>query len=231
MTNPDLLLLHGAAGSAAQFEPLSLALSDHFRVRCFDFEGHGSAPDRGRPFRTEHFAENVLEYLDSNRIETIAVFGYSMGGYVGMYLARTRPERIGRVMTLGSKFEWSEAVAAREVKLLDPDKILEKVPQFAKALEVRHTANEWKVVLAKTREMMIALGKQSALTPTDYGQIRSAVRITVGDRDTTVGVEEAARVYRALPGGELGVFPNTPHPLEKVSPEMLARSAIEFFVA
>ena len=40
MTNPDLLLLHGAAGSAAQFEPLSPALSDHFRVRYFDFPAH-----------------------------------------------------------------------------------------------------------------------------------------------------------------------------------------------
>jgi hypothetical protein len=34
---------------------------------------------------------------------------------------------------------------------------------------------------------------------------------------------------RALPNGELEVYPRTPHPFEKVSVDRLARSLIEFF--
>lgn len=230
MALPDLLLLHGALGASAQFEPLLPLLDGRFRAHTLDFEGHGNAPVRERPFRTEHFAENVLDHMDGQALEGAAIFGYSMGGYVALYLARTRPERVRRVATLGTKLYWDAETAAREVKLLDPDKIAEKVPHFARALEARHTASGWRTVLRKTAEMMTALGERSALQPEDFGQIQTRVRVCVGDRDTTVGVDEALRGYRSLPQGELEVLPGTPHPLEKVDPARLARLLMDFFV-
>jgi pimeloyl-ACP methyl ester carboxylesterase len=63
------------------------------------------------------------------------------------------------------------------------------------------------------------------------GRIAIPVRIAVGDRDATVGVEESAAVVRALAQGELEVLPRTPHPLEKVPVERLARSIVEFLAA
>src|SRR5258706_11557389 len=64
MRKPDLLLLHGALGSSDQLAELSELLTQHYNVHTFDFEGHGKTSSRERPFRIEHFAENILEYLD-----------------------------------------------------------------------------------------------------------------------------------------------------------------------
>ena len=49
----------------------------------------------------------------------------------------------------------------------------------------------------------------------------------VGDRDTTVSVEESAAAYRALPSGELMVLPRTQHPIERVDVYRLADVLIE----
>ena len=229
MLKPPLLLLHGAVGASSQFDFLLPLLGERYEVHRLDFEGHGASPPRARPFRTEHFAENVAEYLDRNPIESVDIFGYSLGGYVALYLAHAQPQRVRRIATLGTKFDWNPEVAAREVRQLDPQKIREKVPQFARALEARHAAAGWENVLGRTREMMTALGEQRAVTPEILGGIPHRVRIGVGDRDSLVTLEESQAAYRSLPQGELEVLPGTPHPLEKIPPARLARYMMEFF--
>jgi pimeloyl-ACP methyl ester carboxylesterase len=225
----DLLLLHAALGASTQFDALARELGESFWLHTLDFEGHGGAPPSARPFRIEAFAENVLAFLDRREIASVDVFGYSMGGYVALYLARTAPERIGRIFTFGTKLRWDPETAAHEVRMLDPEKIRVKVPHFARALEERHRVAGWEAVLEKTAEMMLALGESAPLGDDDFAAITHRVRIGVGDRDATVGPEESAGVFRLLANGELQVFPSTPHPFEKVSMPMIAAEIRAFF--
>ena len=229
MNKPDLLLLHGALGAKSQFMPLMSALDDTFRIHTLDFEGHGKSPMMDRVFRDDHFAENVLDYLDENALKSINIFGYSLGGHVGLYLAKTEPERIDKIFTLATKFVWTPEIAEHETAFLDPDTILKKVPRFAEVLEERHTASGWKNVLQKTGDMFLALGTENLLPPEAVSQIPHVVRIGVGDRDNMVSLEESIKVYRTLPKGELQVFPATPHPMEKVELAKLVYSLTEFF--
>ena len=229
LTMPDLLLLHAALGARSQFDALARELAPSYTLHSLDFEGHGDEPPTDRAFSIESFADNVLAYLDRAGLASVDIFGYSMGGYVALYLARTHPERIGRVFTFGTKLRWDPAIAAHEVRFLDASKIREKVPQFAATLEARHRVAGWETVLEKTAAMMIALGGSAPLGNDDFAAITHRVRIGVGDRDTTVGPEESAGVYRLLPNAELQVFPSTPHPFEKVSMPMLADAMRAFF--
>lgn len=224
-----LLLLHGAIGSSAQFDQLAFMLESHFEtVHRFDFEGHGDAPLRDRPFRMEHFSENTREYLAAHSIDSINIFGYSLGGYVAMLFARQYPKRVKRLATLGTKYLWDTEGAAREVRLLDPEKIKAKVPAFARTLEARHTAG-WEIVLAKTQEMLMALGQAPVLTMDDFAALQQRLRLMIGDKDTMAGIEDSLRVYRVLPKAEFEVLPDSPHPLEQVQPYRITRSLVEFF--
>ncbi|RLB84543.1 MAG: alpha/beta hydrolase, partial [Deltaproteobacteria bacterium] len=135
MGTVDLLLLHGALGSMSQFSALIPFLEDKYRIHTLDFEGHGSSPPKDRLFSGEHFGENVLDYLDTNELEHVNVFGYSMGGHVALYLARKWPERIHSIFTLATKFLWTPEIAAHEITFLDPDTIQEKAPRFAMVLQ------------------------------------------------------------------------------------------------
>ena len=232
MTAPDLLLLHGALGAAAQLEPLRAALAAAGRrVHTLDFEGHGTTAGRDRPFRIDHFVENVVAHLDAHALATVDVFGYSMGGYVALALAagRAHAPRVRRVATLATKLAWTPEVAAREGAMLDAETIRRKVPKFADALAARHTGAGWEHVLVSTRDLLHALGEHPVVTPATLASIAPPVRIMVGDRDTTVTVDECVEAMRALPAGELEVLPATPHPLEKVAVARLVWSLAEFF--
>ncbi|MGD8710694.1 MAG: alpha/beta hydrolase [Ectothiorhodospiraceae bacterium] len=229
MDRPNLLLLHGALGSGSQFRELAETLAPRFTVHHPDFEGHGAAADAGRPFRTEHFAENIRAYMDSHGLAQAHVFGYSMGGYVALYLAARDPERVSSLMTLATKIAWTPEFASGEVRFLDPDKIAAKVPAFAQQLERRHEGFGWRNVLAATEEMMRSLGESPDLDDNALERVRQRARIAVGDRDHMVTLEECAEAYRHLPSAELQVLPGTPHPLEKVNVSRLAAALVDFF--
>jgi pimeloyl-ACP methyl ester carboxylesterase len=204
-------------------------LEDHYEIYKPDFEGHGSSPPKERPFRVKYFAGNLVDYINEHGINEVDVFGYSLGGYVGLYLARFFPKSVKRVFTLGTKFLWTPEFAERENAFLDPGKMREKVPEFAKALQERHVASGWETVLEKAREMHLNLGQGNILGEEDIRQIKKRVRIGVGDRDKMASIEESVSIYRLLPEGELQIFPGTPHPLEKVSLSSLTQSIKEFF--
>ena len=71
--------------------------------------------------------------------------------------------------------------------------------------------------------------REYVLKDEDIQKINRKVRIGVGDRDYMVSIEETVNVYRLLQHGELQIFPNTQHPLERVSVSDLAYSISNFF--
>lgn len=224
----NILMLHGALGSKKQFSALEKILSEKFNVYSLDFTGHGGNKIPDEPFSIRMFSDNILGWLNHNGIDKINIFGYSMGGYAALYLAKRNPERIGKIFTLATKFEWNEEIASREVKMLDAAKIKEKVPKFAEELKQRH-GKDWEKVLEKTADMMINLGKQIELTEEDIASIENEILIGVGDSDKMVTLEESINVYRRLKNGKLIVLPDTPHPLEQVNFKSLGKE-IEFFM-
>nr|AIA11310.1 Alpha/beta hydrolase family [uncultured bacterium]AIA11633.1 Alpha/beta hydrolase family [uncultured bacterium] len=204
-------------------------LSPAFDLHLLDFEGHGTAPLRSRPFSIENFGQNVLDYLAQHSIEHAHLFGYSMGGFVACALARSHANVVRSVATLGTKFYWDAEVAEREVALLNPQKIAAKVPHFARTLAERHTAAGWEQVLDHTGELLRSLGRSGGLRPADVASIEQRARIMLGDRDATVSMAESVDIYKAMPRGELEVLPMTPHQLERVTMERLAYTLTQFF--
>lgn len=219
-----LIFLHGALGTRRQFEPLLTLTAG----QAFDFEGHGNRPQLDRPFRLAHFVENLIAYLDEQQIQRADVVGYSMGGYVGLLAALQHPTRVGKVFTLATKFDWTPASAAHETALLTAEALLTKVPQLAASLEQQHPVADWRVVVAKTRDLLLDLGNQPPLTAATLGALQQRVRICVGDRDKMVSIEESLAAYRALPTAEFQVLPHTPHLLERVDMGLLVGAIGEF---
>ena len=83
-----LILLHGALGSNKQFQSLVQELAGTFQLHTLNLHGHGGQPIPDHTFSIELFSEQVARYIQDMNIEKVNLFGYSMGGYVGMYLAK-----------------------------------------------------------------------------------------------------------------------------------------------
>lgn len=227
MKRNTLLLLHGALGSRTQLEPLKEILMAEFDVRTLNFTGHGGEIFGTSPFSIDLFTNDLLNYINAHNLAEIDIFGYSMGGYVALNLAKLYPKRVGRIFTLATKFAWSAETAAKEVKMLNPIAIENKVPAFAKALEERHTPQDWKVHLAKTAELMLNLGNGAALSAREFSTIQHPVVITVGSKDRMVGQKESETIANAIPNARFELLEGVPHPIEKVDLALISKKIKE----
>lgn len=228
----NLILIHGALGSASQLRPLADALSGTHTLHVVELDGHGETPSARDSFAIEHFAGDVRRFITTNALRDVAIFGYSMGGYVALHLAAESPELVSAVATLGTKLAWSPDVAARETSRLDPVTIRAKVPKFADALERRHAgAGGWETVLSRTADLMTELGRRPPVDGAVITRIEQRVRLMVGDRDAVVSIDESSAAARDLKQGELCVLPATPHPLEQVRVPLLASLLTDFFAS
>lgn len=214
-----LILLHGALGDVTIFEPLKEELSRYFTIHTPLFSGHGNSelPEDG--VTIEKYTEELKEFIQKENLNNVYVFGHSMGGYVALCYALENPGNLNSIMTLGTKFNWTEEQAVKESKMLNPDVIEEKVPKYAELLEVQHGL-KWKELLPAIAEMMVGLAKNPPLKG-KVSTINIPVQIMVGDKDHMVTLEESIKVYRSLPNAKLAVLPDTKHPMDKVRPNLL----------
>ena len=224
----NIVLLHGAIGAKDQLQPLADLLQNDFVVHDFNFSGHGGKPFAEEPFSIKAFAAELQEYLLTQKIQQASVFGYSMGGYVALYLAKQHPQLLSEIVTLATKFQWDETIAAKEVAMLNAEVILEKVPVFADQLKQRHHPNDWKLVLEQTKTMLLQMGKENPLQLNDYKTIEQPVLLLLGDNDKMVTREETEAVHKALPNSRFQLLEQTAHPIEKVNNVVLAGMIREF---
>jgi pimeloyl-ACP methyl ester carboxylesterase len=224
-----LLLLHGALGAASQFTFLKEKLKDHFDVHTFDFSGHG-ADDYDGILTMEKISNDILVYMDGHGLKRCDIFGYSMGGYAAVQLALEHPDRIHRIMTLGTKWRWDAESATKEVKMLDAEIMLEKVPSFAEMLRLRHLGQGWRSLLHRTAGLMTHLGYTGGFKEKDFRHVAVPVRICLGSEDRLVTLEESIAASEWIPQGTFSLFSGVSHPLEKVDFELLSKEIFSFFV-
>lgn len=218
---PTILVVHGALGSAEQLQPVAQELAKIGTVINVELVGHGSTPVPSfANFDMEAFWHQLrAEVKRANLPENDKpyVFGYSMGGYAALALESMHPNTFAGILTLGTKFAWTPALALRECSRLDPAIIAEKVPKFAQILEQRHRdAGGWEHVLTKTGGVLARLGDSPLLTKESLARVEARVCIAVGEKDDTVSADEAREYAGFVPNGSSEVIPDAPHPIERV---------------
>ncbi|MBC7774218.1 MAG: alpha/beta hydrolase [Phycisphaerae bacterium] len=220
------ILLHGALGSAAQLEALQAQMPESQSAFALNFPGHGGAP-ANEPFSMRLFADSVLKFLDEKKAAQADIFGYSMGGYVALWLAWKHPERVRSVTTYGTKLDWTPEVAAGMSRMFDPEKIEAKAPQLADSLAKTHGAEHWKPLCHSTARFLHDLGNGLGLPPEAFVEIQCPVTIGWGDLDNVVTEAESRQVAEAIPQGRFEILPGGKHLIDQVDPAQLVRFALQ----
>jgi len=224
---PNLILLHGALGHSDIFEPFKEELSKYFTIYTPLFSGHGHIPLPENGINIEKYTQELTEFIEKENLNDVYIFGHSMGGYVALCYALENPSAINSIITLGTKFDWTEEQAVKESKMLNPEVIAEKVPKYAESLEKQH-GTTWKQLLPAIADMMVSLGKNPPLK-SNLSTLNIPVQVMVGDKDNMVTLEESTEVYRNLPNAKLAVLPDTKHPMDKVRPNLLLNLMKDFW--
>ena len=110
-----LVLVMGMGGSCRGWLPLQVPeFQKTRRTIIYDHRGVGGSDDPGGPFTTADLAGDAAGLLDALRIERADVLGAFMGGMVAQELALARPERIDRLVLVGT---WARPDAKRRLLL------------------------------------------------------------------------------------------------------------------
>jgi pimeloyl-ACP methyl ester carboxylesterase len=219
-----LLLLHGGLFDIElQFGALLPGLSAGRPVIAVELQGHGHTGDLDRPFSGAAFAGDVLGVLDALGVETVDVFGFSLGGAVALNLAVRHPERVRRLIASSVSFrasgmrgsENAQAVGSMRVEMIAGTPM--EAAYLAKSPHPDHE---------HLQALLDKLGGVFGDAFPDWSDdeirgIAAPTLITVGDSDM-VRLDHAVEFLRlrggdvngdfeGLPGSQLAVFPGTTH--------------------
>jgi pimeloyl-ACP methyl ester carboxylesterase len=214
MSEPTIVVLHGANGSAREVELLAAPLRAHGRVLVPDLPGHGGRelPDR---LSIQGSARDVLALLDREKVERAVIVGYSLGGYVGLYLAARHPGRIQAVCAVATKFVFDPETIKYWTYLAQPERLERPGNPRAGELLASHGPH-WKSVAIANATFFGDLGRESPLAEADFRAIERPVLLVSSNRDAVVKWEETLAMGKVIPGARLVMFYGLAHPLRNV---------------
>jgi 2-hydroxymuconate-semialdehyde hydrolase len=105
-TGDPVVLVHGSGAGVsalANWYTNIPALSQTHRVLAPDLAGFGDSdldPDRG--YGIDLWVEHLVGFLDALELERAHFVGNSLGGWVSAELARAHPDRVGRMVLMGT---------------------------------------------------------------------------------------------------------------------------------
>ena len=121
-TGPRVVLgIHGITASAISMRPLARQLGAEFSLVAPDLRGRGQSADLPGPFGIDVHAADCAAVLEQLGSWPAVVVGESMGGFVSVVLAATRPELVERLVLVDGGLP----LAVPEG--LDPDVVLEAI--------------------------------------------------------------------------------------------------------
>ncbi|CAM3924592.1 alpha/beta fold hydrolase [Xenorhabdus thuongxuanensis] len=93
-----VLFIHGNSSCKEIFHHQINQLKGKYRVLALDLPGHGSSSNASEPrqaYSMPGFAHTVIEVLEKIGINRVVVFGWSLGGHIGLEMLVLFPKMIG----------------------------------------------------------------------------------------------------------------------------------------
>lgn len=220
-----IVVLHGANGCGAEMAPLAAPLGEFGRVLAPDLPGHGGRemPDSGA-FSIRASAEDVVAVLDREKVADAWLVGYSLGGYLALYLARHFPGRVRGACALAAKFVFDADTVARWTYLAQPGRLRRPGNPRAAELDRAHAPRDWTPITLANARLFEALGREPELGAADLAAIARPVLLVNANRDSLVSWKETVDTSKRIPGARLVMFYGLAHPLARVPVHPVARA-------
>lgn len=226
-SGPDLVLLHGWGVHGGIFESLYPALSQHFRITNIDLPGFGRSPMPNDDYTIEMMAQQLLKVIP----EKAHYLGWSMGGLLATYLACHHPERVNKLITVGSnphflvRDDWPYAMQPKVmenfVTLLEED----YETTLIRFLVIQTLGSETqKQDVQKLKETVFVHGRPAkkalrgglnVLKQVDLrqqvGELSHSILRIYGRLDSLVPVKAADKISALMPNSEQLIFRKASH--------------------
>jgi pimeloyl-ACP methyl ester carboxylesterase len=97
-----VILLHGWLGSWGLWQETMGFLGRYYRTYALDFWGFGESGKKRETYAVQDFVSLVNQFMEQLGIMNAPLVGHSMGGTVSLSVAIKYPERVSKVVVVGS---------------------------------------------------------------------------------------------------------------------------------
>jgi pimeloyl-ACP methyl ester carboxylesterase len=230
---PPLVLLHGATSLAREdFAAQLPSMTKAFLVHMPDARGHGRTRwDAADGFRYDWLVDDLTAFVDELGLDSFHLLGFSMGAMTALQFGARFPDRLRTLVVVGIT-TLREPRASVGRRLMDPERILAREPEFAATLGRRHDAGQGSGAWQRLLPAIAAdIAVQPLLTPAELHGIDCPAMVVCGDRDPFVPPEHAAGLARQLPEGRLFVAPECGHEVMARRPGLFNEATAGFYRA
>jgi 2-hydroxymuconate-semialdehyde hydrolase len=223
-SGPPLLLLHGSGPGAtalsnwAQTIP---ALSDVRRTIAMDLAGFGgSSASADTPFDAAAWGAQAFALMDHLGLGRFSIVGNSLGGRIAIGMALAQPQRIDRLVLMGSGgLIAGMTPGLRQLREYEPSlpamtSLIRDCFLYDPALASDALINERYEASVKTYEhyRRLFVGTKPVVLDRDALQtIRAATLLIHGREDKIVPPDNSVEFSRLLPNADLHIFARCGH--------------------
>jgi pimeloyl-ACP methyl ester carboxylesterase len=224
-SGPPVLMMHGSGpgvSGTANWQYNIPVLAEKFHVLAPDIVGFGATE---RPadivYSLRAWTDHVWAFLDALGIEKTAIVGNSLGGRIALQMATDRPERISRMVLMGSPgvgmslTEGLQALRAYEPShdamrallrnyfAVDPTLITDELVEIRYEASVADGAYEaYRAMFFDSRHK----GSELGITEDEVRAITTPTLLVHGREDKVVPVQVSVTMLGLLPNADLHVF-------------------------
>jgi pimeloyl-ACP methyl ester carboxylesterase len=245
---PVLVFLHGYTNSSLGYLPLGRLLARDYRVFLLDQRGHGESSKPACCYTRLDFAYDAKLFLDHFGIKRAHVAGHSLGGMVAQTFAAFWPERVDRLMIIGSTIGRRSRPSPdvplppptfgpldAEIRALkdpiDPDSAFMKewwnVPRLDPQIQY-HMRRESARIPADIWRAMLDQGEVSRDLRTTAPRITAPTLLLFGGKDALFSAEDNQDMARWLPHAEAVTLTDLGHSLPEEDPQAVADALLKF---
>ncbi len=209
----NLVLLHGFGQDVSTWWGITDLLKDDFTLWLIDLPGFGRSENPKKPFSVKDYADIIQGFIKENKITNATVLGHSLGGRVAIKLASLHPYDLTRLVledTAGIRpdkniLQSLSLPAAKIIKYLMPD-------LFGLKTRLRH-----RVYRKLESDYLTALDKPTFINvinedlTSDMKKIKTETLVLWGEKDRTVPLVNARRIYQIIGNSRLEIIDNVGH--------------------
>ncbi len=227
-----VILLHGWLGSWGLWQETMTDLGRYYRTYALDFWGFGESGRKRDTYVVQDFVSLVDQFMEALGIAQAPLVGHSMGGTVSLSVAIQHPERVRKVVVIGSPITGSSLSLLLKLFGVHPIAWVVYHNLWGLKLGFRILAPwysrdpRWAAMMNRDLERTTLesfLMSIASLRLTDLRPLLNQVHVPVmgmyGHKDVVVDPNQWQPIQAGIPGARIERFPDSGHFIMLDEPE------------
>lgn len=216
-----VIVLHGGTAFIESMHYQIRTLSAEHQVIAVDSRGHGRSSEPEGALHYADMAGDVTALMDHLDIAKADIVGWSDGGIIGLLLAIHKPDRVGKLVAIGSNYD--PGGTEGDLSGLSADsEAFAAVRGFYERLA--EDPDHWPVFFKKVITMWQT---ESSITEAELKATETPVLVMAGEFDS-IKPAHTEKMAALLPNGKLHIVPEGTHYIPLQDPEAVNAAMLAF---